>query len=197
MAGPTDKQISDFDDAVNGYFNSIGTGETQPFSVPAPLLGGFSDSIPPGKSGYVVLDLEKGRYLMAGNSDETLARRSSAVSSRCRDASSLPALLLTGALLAGALLAACGDDSGSSAGTTSGGTSSPAAGITVVATEYKFAVTGTATGGLRAGDVRERRQGAAHPRAVQAAAGQDVRRRAAAPLGAAARSRAGRGGLRR
>ena len=34
MAGPTDKQVSDFDDAVNGYFASIGTGETQPFSVP-------------------------------------------------------------------------------------------------------------------------------------------------------------------
>ncbi len=70
MAGPTDKQVSDFDDAVNGYFNSIGTGETPPFSTPAPLLGGFSDSIPPGTSGYVVLDLQKGRYLMAGNSDQ-------------------------------------------------------------------------------------------------------------------------------
>jgi hypothetical protein len=74
MAGPTDKQISDFDDAVNGYFNSIGTGETKPFSVPAPLLGGFSDSIPSGKSGYVILDLEKGRYLMAGNSDDTTGK---------------------------------------------------------------------------------------------------------------------------
>ncbi len=69
MAGPTDKQVSDFDAAVNGYFNSIGTGETQPFSLPAPLLGGFSDSLPSGQSGYIVLDLEKGRYLMAGNSD--------------------------------------------------------------------------------------------------------------------------------
>ena len=74
MAGPTDKQISDFDDAVNGYFATIGTGETKAFTVPAPLLGGFSDSIPPGKSGYVVLDLEKGRYLMAGNSDDATGK---------------------------------------------------------------------------------------------------------------------------
>ena len=51
-------------------------------------------------------------------------------------------------MLAGALLAACGDDSGSSAATTGGGTTSPAGGITVVATEYKFAVTGTTTGGF-------------------------------------------------
>ena len=70
MVGPTDKQLSDFDAAVNGYFASIGTGETQPFSIPAPLVGGFSDSIPVGKSGYVVLDLDKGRYLLAGNSDD-------------------------------------------------------------------------------------------------------------------------------
>jgi len=71
IAGPTDKQISDFDDAINAYFSTIGSGETPPFKLPAPLVGGFSDSIPPGGSGYVVLDLEKGHYLLAGNSDDT------------------------------------------------------------------------------------------------------------------------------
>ena len=70
MAGPTDKQVSDFDAAINGYFATIGTGETKPLSVPAPLVAGFSDTIPPGKSGYVVVDLEKGRYIMGGSSDE-------------------------------------------------------------------------------------------------------------------------------
>jgi hypothetical protein len=70
IAGPTDKQVSDFDDSINGYFATIGTGETPSFSIPAPLVGGFSDQIPAGKSGFVVLDLDKGRYLTAGNSDQ-------------------------------------------------------------------------------------------------------------------------------
>ena len=71
MAGPTDKQVSDFDNAVNSFFAAMSSGESDAtFSTPSPLIGGFSDSIPAGGSGYVVLDLQKGRYLMAGNSDD-------------------------------------------------------------------------------------------------------------------------------
>ncbi len=70
VAGPTDKTITDIDNAFNSYFSTIGTGETPPFVLPAPIIGGFTDSIPAGKSGYVVLDLDTGHYLMAGNSDD-------------------------------------------------------------------------------------------------------------------------------
>ena len=70
VAGPTDGSMSDFDAAVNGYFASIGTGETTEMKLPAPLVAGFSESIPAGKTGYIVVNLDSGRYLMAGNSDD-------------------------------------------------------------------------------------------------------------------------------
>ncbi|HTN80850.1 MAG TPA: hypothetical protein VMK16_14325, partial [Acidimicrobiales bacterium] len=71
LAGPTDAQVSDFDNAVNGFFNAMVSGEEDAvFQAPAPIFGGLSDTIPAGKSGYVQLDLTKGRYLMAGNSDQ-------------------------------------------------------------------------------------------------------------------------------
>jgi hypothetical protein len=70
IAGPTDKDVADFDAAFNAYFSTIGTGETPAFEIPAGLVGGFSESLPPGGTGYVVLDLEKGRYIIGGNSDE-------------------------------------------------------------------------------------------------------------------------------
>jgi hypothetical protein len=71
LAGPTDAQVSDFDNAVNGFFNAMVSGEEDvAFEAPAPIFGGLSDTIPAGKSGYVQLDLEQGRYLMAGNSDD-------------------------------------------------------------------------------------------------------------------------------
>ena len=70
VAGPTDGSMSDFDAAVNGYFASIGTGETTEMKLPAPLVAGFSESIPVGKTGYIVVNLDSGRYLMAGNSDD-------------------------------------------------------------------------------------------------------------------------------
>ena len=70
VAGPTEASMSDFDDAVNGYFATIGSGETAVMKLPAPLVAGFSESIPVGKTGYIVVDLDSGRYLMAGNSDD-------------------------------------------------------------------------------------------------------------------------------
>jgi hypothetical protein len=69
-AGPTDKPVADFDAAFNAYFATIGTGETPEFKLPAPLTGGFSDQLPPGGTGYVVFDLDKGHYLVACNSDD-------------------------------------------------------------------------------------------------------------------------------
>ena len=70
VVGPTDVQVNDIDAAVNDYFASIGTGETKEFKLPAPLVAGFSESMPPGVTGYIVVDLESGRYLIGGNSDE-------------------------------------------------------------------------------------------------------------------------------
>ena len=76
-------------------------------------------------------------------------------------------IAVTVALLAGATLAACGDDSGSSSATTGGGAATTGGGdhrggaattgggdvpdtaaITITASEYKFEVTGEATGGF-------------------------------------------------
>jgi hypothetical protein len=70
VVGPTDAQLSDVDAAVNGYFGSIGTGETKTFALPAPLVAGFSETMPVGSTGYIVLDLKAGRYLIGGNTDE-------------------------------------------------------------------------------------------------------------------------------
>ncbi len=49
MAGPTDKQVSDFDDAINGYFATIGTGETQPLIVPGAARGRLQRHHPAGQ----------------------------------------------------------------------------------------------------------------------------------------------------
>ena len=70
MAGPTEASIADFDAAIGAYFGSIGTGEIVPLEFPAPLVAGFSETMPPGATGYIVIDLESGRYLLAGNSDD-------------------------------------------------------------------------------------------------------------------------------
>ncbi len=70
VAGPTDAQVGDFDAAIGAYFGSIGTGEVVPLEFPAPLVAGFSESMPPGATGYVIVDLEKGRYIIGGNSDD-------------------------------------------------------------------------------------------------------------------------------
>jgi len=70
VIGPTDAQVSDVDAAVNDYFGSIGSGETKTFQLPAPLVAGFSETMPPGVTGYIVVDLAKGRYLIGGNSDD-------------------------------------------------------------------------------------------------------------------------------
>ena len=70
VAGPTDAQVSDVDAAVNDYFGAIGTGEAKTFALPAPLVAGFSETMPVGATGYIVIDLKSGRYLMAGNTDE-------------------------------------------------------------------------------------------------------------------------------
>ena len=70
VLGPTDAKMSDVDDAVNAYFGSIGSGETKTFALPAPLVAGFSETMPVGATGYVVVDLKSGRYLMAGNTDD-------------------------------------------------------------------------------------------------------------------------------
>jgi uncharacterized cupredoxin-like copper-binding protein len=69
VVGPTNAQISDVDAAVSGYFGSIGSGETKTFALPAPLVAGFSETMPVGATGYIVVDLDKGRYLIGGNSD--------------------------------------------------------------------------------------------------------------------------------
>ena len=114
-----------------------------------------------------------------------------------------PALLIAGALLAAVVLAACGDDSGGSAATTgsgagtTGGASSPAAGITVVATEYKFEVTGTATGGFL--QVTFENDGKEPHILVpfKLKPGKTSADALTLLSAAAARSRAGRGGLRR
>ena len=70
MAGPTEASIGDFDAAIGAYFGSIGSGETVPLEFPAPLVAGFSESMPPGSTGYIVIDLESGRYVLAGNTDD-------------------------------------------------------------------------------------------------------------------------------
>ena len=70
MAGPTEASIGDFDAAIGAYFGSIGSGDTVPLEFPAPLVAGFSESMPPGSTGYIVIDLESGRYVLAGNSDD-------------------------------------------------------------------------------------------------------------------------------
>ena len=62
--------MSDVDAAVNDYFGAIGTGEAKTFALPAPLVAGFSETMPVGATGYIVIDLKSGRYLMAGNTDE-------------------------------------------------------------------------------------------------------------------------------
>ncbi len=71
MAGPTEAPIGDFDAAIGAYFGSIGTGEVVPLEFPAPLVAGFSETMPPGATGYIVVDLAKGRYIMGGNSDDS------------------------------------------------------------------------------------------------------------------------------
>ena len=70
VVGPTDAQLSDVDAAVNDYFGSIGTGETKTFALPAPRVAGFSETMPVGATGYIVIDLKAGRYLIGGNTDE-------------------------------------------------------------------------------------------------------------------------------
>lgn len=70
VLGPTDAKVSDVDHAVNAYFGSIGSGETKTFALPAPVVAGFSETMPVGAIGYVVVDLKSGRYLMAGNTDD-------------------------------------------------------------------------------------------------------------------------------
>ncbi len=70
MAGPTEASIGDFDAAIGAYFGSICSGEAVPLEFPAPLVAGFSESMPPGSTGYIVIDLESGRYVLAGNSDD-------------------------------------------------------------------------------------------------------------------------------
>jgi hypothetical protein len=71
MAGPTEASIGDFDAALGAYFGSIFSGGAAvPLEFPAPLVAGFSESMPPGSTGYIVIDLESGRYVLAGNSDE-------------------------------------------------------------------------------------------------------------------------------
>jgi hypothetical protein len=70
VVGPTDAHVSDVDAAIDAYFGSIGTGETKPLALPAPIVAGFSETMPAGGTGYIVVDLEKGRYLMGGNTDQ-------------------------------------------------------------------------------------------------------------------------------
>src|SRR4029077_4916069 len=70
VVGPTDAHVSDVDAAIDEYFSSIGTGETKPLALPAPIVAGFSETIPAGTTGYIVVDLAKGRYLMGGNTDD-------------------------------------------------------------------------------------------------------------------------------
>ena len=71
IAGPTDAPIGDFDAAIGAYFGSIGTGEVVPLEFPAPLVAGFSETMPTGATGYIVVDLAKGRYIIGGNSDDS------------------------------------------------------------------------------------------------------------------------------
>ncbi len=71
IVGPTDAQMADFDAIIQGYFNAIGTGDVPDFKFPAPIVAGFSETMPPGAKGLIVVDLDKGRYLFAGNSDDS------------------------------------------------------------------------------------------------------------------------------
>jgi hypothetical protein len=70
MVGPTDAQPADFDAAINAYFGSIGSGDTPPWEFPAPLVAGFTEAVPAGATGYIVVDLAEGRYVIGGNSDD-------------------------------------------------------------------------------------------------------------------------------
>jgi len=69
---PDGTTVADVDKSINGYFNAV--GQTPPPTVPdfpANLVGGFSDSVPPGGSAYMVLNLPKGNYIVAGDSDDS------------------------------------------------------------------------------------------------------------------------------
>ena len=70
VAGPTDAQVSDVDAAVNDYFSVFGTGETKTFALGAARRRVQRDDAGLGATGYIVVNLKSGRYLMAGNTDE-------------------------------------------------------------------------------------------------------------------------------
>jgi hypothetical protein len=71
VLGPTDATPADVDAAIGAYFGAIGTGDVPDFKLPAPLIAGFSETMPVGATGYIVIDPAKGRYLMGGNTDDS------------------------------------------------------------------------------------------------------------------------------